>query len=724
MLEHYIALQDRVGLERVVGETLPMLPDVAQRNQLRLSRARVLLAADDRDAAAADILRDVLLEERRHPEALALLAGYYERTGASGDIVDLLEQMFEAACEAGDQNGVAEAALQLGARLEGAEPERAAALYERALGIARGRGDLLRKLLALQGQGKQATPEHAQRMEELLALETGPEAAGLVREIAAIWTELGDAPAVRRVLERGRALAPADAGIAQELERLYRARQSWSLLAELLADRAVRETDAADALAWLLEAATLRQTELADPAGATTLLQLARSRAPENAEVVERLARALVTVGDVSAAVAEVTAALAGPAGAAAADPARRLSLSLLLAELESARGDHRAAVAVLRGVHDLSPDAVAETLAGALQLWRAAAAKAGSPGELRAVTLELADLARRRGDVVTARELVGDVLESSEPDADTMQLAADLAEAEGDVAGAVDATYHLMRLTSGEAQVAAANRLVELAGRANRTPDAMAAIEQLVAGDPGQQALIDLLGHLYEGAGEQRKLAALLYETASRSEDETVRFQLLRRAGGLSLELGDGPMALAALTEAVAIRPRDEETALLTSDAHALMGSLAEAAELLKPFVAAHKGMASPALALLHARLARLAAQAGDQKGELAALARAVDADKKNGEIMAVLVERAEAAGDVDLALKVLRLIVANHVVGPITLPDAFLRQARIAYRKGERDRAIMFAKRAAQDLPKGDPIRSAANELISVIDETTRVE
>jgi hypothetical protein len=709
LLEHYIAMQDRAGLERVVGETLPLLPDVAQRNQLRLARVRVLLAGDDRDTAAAEILRDVLLEERRHPEAMALLAGYYERTGAQGDLVDLLEQRFEACCEAGDQDGVTEAALQLGGMFESTDADRAAALYERALGIARGRRPLLEKLIAL--RGGEATPEYAKRMEELLAVETGPEAAGLAREIAALWAKIGDQAAVRRVLERGHKLAPADAAISEELERLYRARKSWSLLASLLASRAEHEADAARAIAVLTEAATLRETELADTAGATALLRAARTRAPGNPDVIERLARALASGGEVEAAVAEVTAALAEQG----VDRAHRLSMSLLLADLEGARGNHRAAVAGLRSVVDLDPEAVTERLAYALQLWRGMAAKAGSPGDLRLVTIELADLARRRGDVAAARQLVGDLLQTGEVDAETMRLASDLAESDGDVAAAVDATYHLMRLEQGEVQVAAAHRLVELAARAGRTADATAAIEQIVADHPQQQALVDLLVRLYEQAGEQRKLASLLYDAGSRTEDENHRFELLRRAGALAIETSDGSMAMMALNEALSIRPQDEATALLTSDAYVMMGALEEAAETLKPFVAAHKNMASPALAVLHSRLARIAAQAGDPKAELAALTRALDADKKNGEIMAAIADRAEAAGDLDLALKALRLIVANSAGGPITLPDAFLRQARIALRRGEKDRAIMFARRAAQEAPKGDPIQRAAREFIA---------
>jgi tetratricopeptide (TPR) repeat protein len=711
LLEHYVGLQDLDGLERMVAQTLPLLTDVAQRNQLRIARARVLLARDERDPAAADILRDALLDERRQPEALALLSGYYERTGAQDELLDLLDQRFEAAVEAKDREGIVEAALQLGDALA-ADPARAAALYERALTAVPGRPELLRRLLSR--RDGDATAADARRMEELLAIESGAEAASLARQLAGIWAKLGDQAAVRRVLEQGLAQVPGDEALADELERLYRGRESWALLAGLLVTRATHETDGARAAARLIEAATLRETQLADAGAAAELLRAARARVPEDTDVVARLARLLVANGDLAAAATELAAVLAR----ADLDAAQRVPLALLAAQLEGARGDHRAAVAVLRGALAAAPNAIAEALDAALEAWRVAAAEAQSAADLRAVTLELADRARARGDVARARQLVASLLESGEPDVETVRLAAELAEAEGDVNGAIDATYHLMRMEHGDAQNAAARRLVELAAQVERTADAVAAVEAVVAEAPDAVGLVDLLGELYEKTGELGKLAAFLYEASSRAPDEATRFDRLRRAGALAVQAGDGSTAVMALDQAHAMQPRDEETALLLSDAYILAGALAEAAELLKPLVAARKGKASPELAALHQRLARIAGQSGDAKTELTELTRALDADKRNGELMAAVADRAEAAGDLDLALKALRLISANNAAGPISVPGSFLRQARIAHRKGETERAIMFARRAEQDAPAGDDVKGAAKELIKVME------
>ena len=150
-------------------------------------------------------------------------------------------------------------------------------------------------------------------MEDLLSVETGPEAAGLVREIAALWSKLGDRAGVRRVLEKGQKLAPADEGIGRELEGVYRDMKSWPLVVGLLMDRAQNEPDAGRAVTLLLEAATLLETELSDTAGATALLRTARKRQPGNGEVVERLVRALSSRGQIEAALTKASGALGAP---------------------------------------------------------------------------------------------------------------------------------------------------------------------------------------------------------------------------------------------------------------------------------------------------------------------------------------------------------------------------------------------------------------------------
>ena len=727
LLDHYVSLRDRDGLARLVAETLPLLPEVAQRNELRMALARLQLAEDAADSTAAVILQDILLEAASHEEALALLAGYYERSGSEGDLVDLLTQAFDTAIAARDPETVVAAAIRLGGVLERKDAERAAETYERALTLAPRRGELLKRVLALRPSGT-VTREHAELVEAVLDGETGAEAARLARELAEMWTTLGEMDSVRRVLEKGYAQTagearPSDAAseatsveatFFEDLTHLYRTKQDWAPLANLYASEAERREDATAAAALYVEAASLRRGRLADVKGGLELLRRARTRAPHDITIVEQLSRALVAHGELGAAVAEVRAALDD----ARVAPEHRLPLHLLRAKLEGARGDHRAAVSVLEEAFTLSREAATPALMAELEAWRTDAVASNAAGELREATLRLVELARGAGDAAQARRLLDELVARGAADADTVRLTWELAEAEGDTEGAFSAAQQYLRVAEGEAQIAAAGQLVALAERIGKAPDAAAAIEAALAAHPDQVALYDLLAPLYEQTGQLAKLAGLVMDQANRTPDEEQRFQQLRRAGAFAVQAQDASLAVMALNEALGVRPTDEETVLLLSDAYVLAGAIEDAAALIRPLVAARKGKASPALATMHVRLAHISGLAGDRAGQLAALGHALDADKKNGELAAEVADRAEEAGDDEVALKALRLIVAHNAPGPITVAEAFLRQARIAQRRGETERAVMFARRASHDAAKGDPVHAEARAFIEAHD------
>jgi tetratricopeptide (TPR) repeat protein len=715
LLAHYVKLGDREALDRLVAETLPLLERVAQRNELRLSRARFLLARDERDQAAVEPLRDVLLEEPGQREAFALLAGYYERAGAEGELIDLLEEGFGAAAAGGDRERVVELALRLGDVLDSSDAERARRVYERALEVAPGRRELLRRLLARTAPSE-LTPERAALMEELLAPDAGADVVRMARELAGVWASLGDARAVRRVLEKGCALAPDDTVLAEELERCYREQQAWGPLAERLVERSEREEDGRAAADLLCEAAGLRRERLDDAAGAVSLLRRARQRAPEEMAVLHQLAAALVAAGDAAAAVAEVRSALGRPADGGGGG-GQRLPLRLLEAQLLEATGDRRAQVAALEQAEATWPDEVREPLTDALAAWRREALEADDGPALREATLRTAAFAHRRGDTDQANRLVDGLLAVDNADLEATRLAAILADAAEDPEVALAWARRLASLEQGEAMVPAAERLADLAEKVGRPEEATPDLEAALAANPQDTRLTGRLAQLYERAGDDHKLAMLLFDQANASEDDDRRFQLLSRAGGLFVKVGQGSVAMMALNEAVAIRPGDRDATLLLADAYTLAGALDEASELLKPLLAAQKNRPSPALASIYVRLARIGARAGDTRAELDALGRALELDKKNGALAAELADRAEAAGDDDVALKALRVITLYNSPGPISAAAAFLRQARIAHRRGDNDRAILFARRAAQEAGDKDPIQVESREFLTIV-------
>ena len=326
--------------------------------------------------------------------------------------------------------------------------------------------------------------------------------------------------------------------------------------------------------------------------------------------------------------------------------------------------------------------------------------------------------LLRERGALSEARELIEPLLHTKAADEQLVRVAGELAEAAGDLEASLAAATKLVRVATDAAErVTAAERVAALADKLGRPGDATGALEAALAANPGHAGLVNRLVEIHQRTEQKRKLAMLLLDQAPHSQDDDQRFERLARAGALFVELGEGASAVMALNDALTVRPNDQRTTLLLSDAYVLAGALQDAAGLLKPLITAHKGKASPALATLYGQLARIAARAGDPKAELQALSRAVDADRKNGVLAAQLADRAEATGDDELLVKALRTLSLNPTNGPVTVAAALLRQAKLAHRQGDTNRAILFAKQAGMVAAKDDPAVAEAKAFISSV-------
>jgi Tfp pilus assembly protein PilF len=117
--------------------------------------------------------------------------------------------------------------------------------------------------------------------------------------------------------------------------------------------------------------------------------------------------------------------------------------------------------------------------------------------------------------------------------------------------------------------------------------------------------------------------------------------------------------------------------------------------------------------MGMLYHRKAAVAATRGDHDGQLAMLQQAFTSDKNNGHVAAELAELAEALEQWDLAVRVLRTITLLDGDCPITRGDAFFRQARISYRRGDRQRAVLWARKAKHESPDAPEIDAFLAEL-----------
>ena len=447
---------------------------------------------------------------RATTEALALLAGYYERSGSEGDLVDLLAQAFDAAIAARDPEAVVAAAIRLGGVLERKDAERAAETYERALTVAPRRGELLKRVLALRpgrhghARARRADGGGPRRRDRRRGRAPRARAGGRCGRRSATWRPCGACwrrATRKRRPRRARARRLGRSEFFADLTPLSR-QAGLGALANLYASEAERRSDATEA------AALLRRSRVAAPGPPGRRARAASSCCAAPARAPRRTSRSWSSWRarwSRTASWARPSRRSARRSTTRAWRPEQRLPLHLLRAKLEGApgrspRGGERAGGGV-RAV------AARPRRPRWWPSWRRGARTPPlrtPPPSCREATLRLAELARGAGDAAQARRLLDELVARGAADADTVRLTWELAEAEGDTRERV-----LRRAAVPAASPRAKRRsrrprqLVALAERIGKAPDAAAAIEAALAAHPDQLALIDLLAPLYEQTGQ-----------------------------------------------------------------------------------------------------------------------------------------------------------------------------------------------------------------------------
>ncbi len=698
---------DVAALDRVAQATLPMLADAAERNVLRLELARLLVARGERLEEARDILRDVLMDEPDHVEAYSLLADLLERTGDEADLAELLERRLETARAERDAGAVAALSLRLGAFHARSAPDEAKAIYRAALEVAGDDPRLLAEILRLSTSAGDP-PDRAPLAERLLGAVRTEDAERTATELADQAQALDDAAVLRIALERGVRAAPASGLLRGRLAAHYRQVDDAGGLADLLADEADRTEDAPHAAALLLEAAALRQGRLGDPRGAADLLARARKAAPTDAAVVEALAGALAAAGDLAAAAAEVGHALgADPA------PGDRGRLLRLRADLRTRANDEEGALEDLEAAYSASGAEVVADLREALTRHRKRLAAKRDKDGVRRTTMRIAQVLAECGERDEARETVSSWLQQAPEDLEMLHLSRRLDEEDGRSEALAVTLARLVRVEEGEAQIEATVRLSQVLGDLARPTDARESLEHVLLLQPESGAIRRLLREVYEAVGARSELAELSLIDADHAPGDDARLVSLREAGRRLLDLDWADRAIEPLETAHHLRPDDPDTLLALIDAYTAAGRNAEAGEMVKKLLLREKKKKTPQVAALQLRMARVSRGAGDRAAEMDWLRQAFETDKNNGQVAAELADLAEAQGNDELALKALQTLTLMKDKAPVPLGVAYFRQAKIAARRGERQRAVLWARRALVEDEAHDGARALLKDL-----------
>jgi tetratricopeptide (TPR) repeat protein len=685
LTEIYRNLGELDALERVVRETLDGLQDTSDRNALRIGLARALLGDPKRSSEALAVLRDALGDDPSNGEAMELLSQHLEGVGALSELVDLLREQLALAKERNDGPTVRAVATRLGSLLETAD---AADVYRDALAFGDDR-ELLSTLLETLDREDDAR-ERASLSERLLALLSGNEAADLALELAAAYGRERDDEGQRRALALGIERAPSDARLQDQLEAYYRAHDDFAGLASILVTTAESCEEPSRKTELLREAALVYRDRMGDPATSVRLLGQAYQLAPADAELCIELASSLSANSDHEAAVAVLSEGVESTV-----DDAARVNLLRARALLRTSLGDLAGAVNDYEEASSLDPEGVADELMQALELRRTTAAAIDDVDGERDATLRSADVLMGRGERDRASELLTAWSTRFPDDVDVLRRARDLDAGDHRWENVAVTCTRLIEIESGDDQVTSAGLLLDACRELGAPQHARKPLEFVWRRQPDNPRIRAEVRRLYELIGAHRELANMLLEESQTLEDEEQKAGYLRWAGEALLSVGDIEDATGALAQLLALRPEDSAARCLLADAYTLSGRYDEAHKLLDEAIAATK-RTSPDLSLFHHRKAYVAQAQGDTPVQLEALKRAHHANRKNGRVAAELADLAEQVEDWDLALATLRIIPTLDDECPITPAQALLRQGRIAFRQGDKKRALLCARRA----------------------------
>jgi len=711
LLDLLAKLGDRPALQALVEDLVGKLMSRGERGAVRMAWARFLLQSGDAGEATSTALRDVLLEEPGHPQALTLLADIYEQRGDVGEAVNLLSEALSNAEGGADSAGRATLARRLGDLVKKADPAQAKEVYRSALAAALPDPVVKRSLqLALAELLTDASEavERAGLIEEVLRVERGEPAAVQALALFELRVGMGDTDGAERALQLGRERAPGNAQLFERSRAFLAEGERWSDLAQLCVEEASRHKDIAKATALLRQAAALQREKAGDVAAAARTLRRAAQLHPGDVGLVRELCDVLAETGDTAQALAVTGEILAATQGAA------RVGVLRLRADLAVKGGDDGAAIADLEEAFGLGDKGAVTDLAAALSRRAERAAEQGKKDEARVATLRLAEVVRLGGDHDQADQVLFRWIETAPDDREVLVKMRDIFTAAERWESAANVWARLVHLEEDPtAKVQAVLAMTDACEKLGRGEEAIPWLSGVLGMVPGERELQARLATLYAAAGNVVEAARLRAVMADSEPDESERYALYLQIGEALLAAGEGGEAAAALEKAVVLPPADRATRALLLDAYTQAGALDRAQALLGELLSDARNLRSEELALLYQRQSKLAMAAGDREGQLGALKKAFDVDRKSVPIAAELADLAEAMGDDDLALRALRVVAANPVKDPKALALAYLRQARIAHRAKDRARAIIFVKRALQEDPALEEGKALLDEL-----------
>lgn len=692
----YRQTNDLDPLARLVEETLDSVDGDEERQTLRLQLAQSLAQTSDRVDDAIGMLRAILLEAPDHAPAHALLRSLLEQNHRDTELLELLTQQFMVAQDRGEPAAIVDAAQQLAARQDRAD---ARSTLTNALTWAPTDAKLLQAILALTDNDD----IDAQRdlLRRLLATQSGDDAASTALHLAALCRDAEDEDGEREALLSGEQRAPGHDRLHTALKALYERHDDIDGLTGYLLEQARSSEDSTLRAALITEAATLVAERLDQPSRVVSLLQEAYQHHP-SAQIATNLVEALERAGNIEDALALLTEQLADESRPAT----ERVPLYRRRSTLRAHHGDTDGALEDLEAGHRLDPTMLTEVIE-AMEAARQAAYDAEQEEREQALVTRLADLYIEAEQPDTARSLLSDWVARFRKDTEALHRLLKLETQAEAWASVAKICGRLVAIESGPAQVEAALSLSQACMHLGTLEDARPGLEHARRKQPDNPEIRRELIAIYESIGANLDLARLLDAEAEALVDrEDERIDTLERAARLYLAHGDDEGARIDVAHLLALRPHHRWAALTSIDLHLRAGDIDTAEQTLERLSETIADDKSTEKAEIVHRRAMIAGHRGDRDEQLTLLQQAFNLDKSNGYIAADLANLAELTESWDLAIRVLRTITLLDGESPMSRAEAFLRQAKIAEHRGDRQRALLWARKAKHEAPDDSSI------------------
>lgn len=342
---------------RLIERLVEMSDAPAERADLRLQSARMCIEHLEAPTEGIEHLHAVLEEVPGHEEAVGLLSDMLEQEGRDDELADLLGKQIKLAAEKEDQSAELSFRVRLAELYETRlnEPEKAIAGFREVLetdSAFRPALEALARLYEQQGQPIEA----GGMLEKLLVGAESEEAVRLALKACDLYVGEEDDEAACRVLEGVLEDQPNVAELRDRLRGLYRKRQAWDKLAELIADEAERAQDDAEKVVLFRQAAEIHATERSDHGAAAGLLERALELQPEDRDLMLMLCDEYTASGRGKDAVDVLQRVVESYGGRRSKDLGE---IHMRIASAHLADGDEEAALKELESARKMDPGSI-----------------------------------------------------------------------------------------------------------------------------------------------------------------------------------------------------------------------------------------------------------------------------------------------------------------------------------------------------------------------------